>query len=250
MPERAEREEVGGGGGGERGERRSEGCGWQGRAPGLIFLRPATQISTRLVHHSCCANTSVAVTLVLFCICGHTHTFAGKRELLRCAGGHSLSLINVHQHALETRVRITHTGLIISFLFPVAAVRPAAPLQPPPPSSLPGSDREIEGVINSELRGWSPSHLWLSPPSPPPLLSICPPLTSDFHTVRHLFLLCLSRRLPLCARGALKWCRGWFKGEICTFHYYYLEIINNLLLFPLWPWCKFFPFLGQSASMT
>lgn len=32
-----------------------------GELPGLIFLRPATQISNRLVHHSRSANTSVVV---------------------------------------------------------------------------------------------------------------------------------------------------------------------------------------------
>ena len=134
-------------------------------APGLIFLRPATQISNQLVHHSRSANTSGVVTLVLFHICGHdtlTHTFthrlANDRRNVRSHGArrsHNLLLMNVYQHAQThteparppyTQCHHTHVpagvlrsrsrSLIISFLFPVAVARPAAPLQPLPPSSL------------------------------------------------------------------------------------------------------------------
>ena len=129
-------------------------------APGLIFLRPATQISNRLVHHSRGANTSGVVTLVLFHICGHdtlTHTLprkrAEERALSRHAESHNLLLMNVYKHAQThteiarppyTQCHRTHVpagvlrsqsrSLIISFLFPVA-VRKAS-CSPPTPSSL------------------------------------------------------------------------------------------------------------------
>lgn len=82
-----------------------------GELPGLIFLRPATQISNRLVHHSRGANTSVVVTLVLFGICAHvtltyTHTLVCFLANMHRKGvlpwhpeSHKLHLMNVHKHA-------------------------------------------------------------------------------------------------------------------------------------------------------
>lgn len=141
--------------------------------------------------------------------------------------------INAHKHTLKTHNEVTRVpalfprsqSLIISFLFPVAEAKPAAP--PRPPSFLPGSDREIEGVINSELRGCCPltcgSLLHRLPPPSSSSLHL-PPLTLSLHTIFHLIL--SSCRVFLCADRALKWCLGWFKGKNCTFNY----VKYNLLI--------------------
>lgn len=43
------------------------------KAPGLRILRPATQISNRLIHHSSNVNTLNVVTLVLHLDITHIH---------------------------------------------------------------------------------------------------------------------------------------------------------------------------------
>ena len=64
-PKGCERDEgrEGAGGDGKEGSKTARDVGDKG-APGLVFLRSATQISNQLVHHSCSTNTSVLVSRI------------------------------------------------------------------------------------------------------------------------------------------------------------------------------------------
>lgn len=119
------------------------------------FIIHAVQTHQQWLHWSCSASVDMT----------HWHM---QRTLPWVTESHNLLLINVHKHVQ------THIPTYTSFLpqksepepnnqlsFPCGRHRASCSLQPPPPSilppsSLPGSDREIEGVINSELQGLCP----------------------------------------------------------------------------------------------
>lgn len=143
-------------------------------APGLIFLRPATQISNRLVHHSRSANTSVVVTLVLFRICGqvtlthtHTRTFPHKcaqhRVLPRHPQSHNLCLMNVYkQPQTHTRTHVpTHTHRHRTKSHTCSSSSPQ--------KSEPELNNQLSFPCGRHKASCSP------PTSPPPPSSILPP---------------------------------------------------------------------------